>query len=265
MCRAKSTVAPALSLDEHAWRPCAWFCSTLLLNTCALGRRLFCIVWWRSSLPTGDTLFGGAMHAPVAAPRTCLGTSLRCSSRRTRAPLRLGARVTASAQKADSAGDEDTPRASGSGSGVDFLGPIGMSLGPIGMSLGASQQRESAAADAESVSAAEAVRLNALSTEEWKRTHVRDGACGLHTCAADSPSVPGANTLLTRVSQTALWTCGWRTTSMPRPACLPVGRTGGGRMWRGQARRRRMRGWLCTPSTSSELPANLLAPHPCMA
>ena len=121
------------------------------------------------------------MHAPVAAPRTCLGTSLWCTSRRTRAPLHLGARVAASAQKAVSADDEDTPRASGSGSGVDFLGPIGMSLGPIGMSLGASQRRDSAAADAESVSAAEAVRLNALSTEEWRRTHVRDGACWLHT------------------------------------------------------------------------------------
>jgi hypothetical protein len=58
-----------------------------------------------------------------------------------------------------------------------------MSLGPIGMSLGASQQRESAAGEGES--AAEAIRLNALSTEEWKRTHVRDGACGFHTCAAE--------------------------------------------------------------------------------
>lgn len=51
-----------------------------------------------------------------------------------------------------------------------------MSLGPIGMSLGASQQNGTTAAEAETA-AAEVVRLNALSTEEWKRTHVREGGC----------------------------------------------------------------------------------------
>ena len=60
----------------------------------------------------------------------------------------------------------------------------GVTLGPIALSLGESAVRDRGGADeASDAAAAEAVRLNALSSNEWRQAHLRGGACccGVHS------------------------------------------------------------------------------------
>jgi hypothetical protein len=58
----------------------------------------------------------------------------------------------------------------------------GVTLGPIALSLGESAVRERTDVE-QAHDEAEAVRLNALSSEEWRKAHLSDGAlCGC--CAA---------------------------------------------------------------------------------
>ena len=57
----------------------------------------------------------------------------------------------------------------------------GVTLGPIALSLGESAVRERGGTD-EAHDEAEAVRLNALTSEEWRQAHLRDGA--LRGCCA---------------------------------------------------------------------------------
>ena len=62
----------------------------------------------------------------------------------------------------------------------------GVTLGPIALSLGESAVRERGGAD-EAHDEAEAVRLNALTSEEWRQAHLTDGA--LRACCA-APVLP---------------------------------------------------------------------------
>jgi hypothetical protein len=112
------------------------------------------------------------MAAPVAwnataTPLSCLPSvgARRCAA---------AGRVRGALRVCCSASDKDAGGAAPEPGGVDFLGPIGMSLGPIGLSLGASSERGSAAGDEDGQGQAE--RLGSLSTEEWQRKYVRPGA-----------------------------------------------------------------------------------------
>jgi hypothetical protein len=63
------------------------------------------------------------------------------------------------------------------GAGSRLASAAGVTLGPIALSLGESAVRERGGVDeASDAAAAEAVRLNALSSQEWRQAHLRDGA-----------------------------------------------------------------------------------------
>jgi hypothetical protein len=72
--------------------------------------------------------------------------------------------------------------------GSRLAGAAGVSLGPIALSLGASVRdgapRAADADDADAAAAAEAVRLNSLSSQEWQQTFVRPGAPAPRTSPA---------------------------------------------------------------------------------
>jgi len=140
----------------------------------------------RTTHLSGSTLVAHALTSMLGITNTVFArVSQPCSG--ARAKRRADRVLACSSVENGKSGSEEAHNGSGSG-GVgagDLLGPIGLSLGPIGMSLGASKQRNGAvSADQEAdneAAAAERVRLNALSTDEWKRTHVRPGALLEHT------------------------------------------------------------------------------------
>ena len=74
------------------------------------------------------------------------------------------------------AAPEAPPKGAISDVGSRVASAAGLSLGPIALSLGESAPAKAGASDDEHGDGAAAVRLNALTTEEWNRTHVREGA-----------------------------------------------------------------------------------------
>lgn len=168
------------------------------------------------------------------------------------------------------------------------MGPISLTFGapieasPIQMTLGGSAAPEREFVDEDP--AKPVVRLNPLSTEEWQKKFVNEGAfafslprfrslcsssrlcchqmpsmermtscldtaCFLYLGACDSsPSVLNCGRdISSRVSllQTAPSICGWRRSSTQLRACQRVARTGARRTWHGLARRPR------TPTSQS--------------
>ena len=131
------------------------------------------------------------------------------------------------------------------GVGSRLANATGVTLGPIALSLGESAVRERGGAD-EAHDKAEAVRLNALTSEDWRQAHLTDGALR-GCCAAPAFARMRGWWSSGHPTQMARWICGWRTTSTPRRACLPAGRMARVRMWPGPARRRLTRTWRSTP------------------
>jgi len=128
---------------------------------------------------------------------------------------------------------------------------LGVSMGPIALSLGSSaKSREMCFTDfdAAAPSGEEAVRLNSLSTEEWQRRFVSEGACAEEALLAALPACLCADAapLTAPALQIKPWTCGWRTTSTRRRACPRACRTAAAKMSPGLARSVPTPTWPCT-------------------
>jgi hypothetical protein len=142
--------------------------------------------------------------------RSCAG-SRRLSARAPAAPGRIPRRGSGAVRAADSDAEQPAPVGSvgaskkplldglglslgpvamtyeGSSSTIDksaasrLANATGVTLGPIALSLGESAVRERDGAE-ETHDDAEAVRLNALTSEEWRKAHLSDGS--LRGCCA---------------------------------------------------------------------------------